>query len=97
MVRWNHRTHCTTFDILSAEGEFTACCLLQFLHHFHHSARHEVWAVDSIVLFAILTEADENGVDCHLINHHEAVYDEEGKDDAYDDGNGGIVQTFCLL
>jgi len=32
----------------------------------HKSSAHEVWSIESIILFAVLTETKENSIYCHL-------------------------------
>jgi len=32
----------------------------------HKSSAHEVWSIESIILFTVLTEAEENSIYCHL-------------------------------
>lgn len=89
--------HRSSFNILTSKGEYTAGCLLQLLHNFHQILRHEVRSSHSVVLLAIFTEANENAVDGHFVNGHEAVDDEEREDDAKDDRNSNEVDTFPCL
>lgn len=86
MARWNHRT-CAGLNILSTKVELAAGSVLELLHDFHHAARHEIRPVDAIVLLAVLAEADEDGVDGHLVDGQEAVDDEERENDAQHDRN----------
>lgn len=97
IVRLNHGTHGSTFNILTSKVEFAASCLLQLLHNFHQILRHEVWTSHSIILLAIFTEANENGVDGHFINGHEAVDDEEPENGAKDDRYSYKVDAFLSL
>jgi len=32
----------------------------------HKSSAHEVWSIESVILFTVLTEAKENSIYCHL-------------------------------
>ena len=48
-------------------------------HVLHQTFAHEVRLCDSVIPFTVLTEAEENGVDCHLIDPDETLSCEVGE------------------
>jgi hypothetical protein len=79
------------------EIEVSSSCALQLLHHFHQTSGHEEGLSHSVVDLAVLAETDEDGIDCHLEDGHEAMNDQPGENDTDEDWNERVVDMWGSL
>lgn len=71
--------------------------LLWILHKFHQATWHVVRSGNSIILLAVFTETNENGVDCHLVNGEKTVADEKCENTANYNRNWRVMKARFVL
>jgi hypothetical protein len=71
--------------------------LLWLLHKLHQTSWHVVGPCDSIVLLTIFAEAQENRIDCHLVDGEKTVANEKSENAANNHRNWGIVKAGFVL